>query len=320
MIERVFNKKYSHDKLRLHSSERNSDWEEVFEEFKSNLTEKDIKFYPNTQDLIQPLSDFFNTDNFLMGSGSDRCIKYFFELNSNYDNLVVSDPNFPMYNVYGEMFNLNIVEVPYNKLEFPIDSFLKRITKSSIVVISNPSSPVGDVISKENLYKILKIGVPTLIDEAYIEFSDEKSMVNDIDKFDNLYVTRTFSKAYGSAGVRFGLIFSNKDNVKKLHQYRDMYEITGMTLKWILTLLKNIDKSNEYINNVKNNRDILFNKFKEKYDVVNSNCNWLHIKNLDISKCENVIFKENCQLPNLGNDWVRLQITDKINDYKCLLK
>lgn len=321
MIKREFNKSYSFDKLRLHSSERNSNWNDIFEEFRNSLSDKDIRFYPNLESLIEPLSNFFETDNFIFGTGSDRCIKYFFELNKNYKSLIISDPSFPMYSIYGQMFNINITEVPYKDLSFPINDFLKNITNDSIVVLSNPSSPVGDLISKKDLYRILDFGVPTLIDEAYIEFSDEESMVKDINNFDNLYVTRTFSKAFGSAGTRFGLIFSNEKNIEKLYQFRDMYETNGMTMKWILTLLNHMDKSYDYINVVKNNREILFNEFKKRgYDVVMSNCNWLHVRGIDTNNFEEIIFKENCYLPNLGNDWIRLQITDKINDYLCLLE
>jgi histidinol-phosphate aminotransferase len=321
MIKREFNKSYNFDKLRLHSSERNSNWNDIFEEFRNSLSDKDIRFYPNLESLIEPLSNFFETDNFIFGTGSDRCIKYFFELNKNYKNLIISNPSFPMYSIYAQMFNINVTEVPYKDLYFPINDFLKNIKNDSIVVLSNPSSPVGDLISKNDLYRILDFGVPTLIDEAYIEFSDEKSMVKDINNFDNLYVTRTFSKAFGSAGARFGLIFSNKKNIEKLYQYRDMYETNGMTMKWILTLLNHMYKSYDYISVVKNNREILFNEFKKRgYDVIMSNCNWIHVRGIDTNKFEEIIFKENCYLPNLGNDWIRLQITDKINDYLCLLE
>lgn len=319
MINRKLNNTVSQDKLRLHSSERNSSWGDVFEQFKNELSEKDIKFYPNTEELIEPLSNFYGTKNFLMGFGSDRCIKYFFEGNRA-KKLIISEPTFPMYNIYGQIFNLKIKTVPYKSLKFPINDFIKNITKNSIVILSNPSSPIGDVICEEDLEKILELGYPTLVDEAYIEFSDEKSLISKIDKFPNLYVTRTFSKALGSAGVRFGLIFSNESNIEKLNQYRDMYEITGLSLKWIKVLLNNTDNYINYVADVKNNRTFLAIEFmKLGYDVITSNCNWIYIKNIKHID-DNIIYKNNCELPNLGNDWIRLQITDKITDYTCILK
>lgn len=320
MIERKFNKPVPHDKLRLHSSERNSSWGDIFEEFKNNLTEEDIRFYPNTEELNDPLFELYGTKNFMVGSGSDRCIKYFFEAHSDYKNLIITNPCFPMYNIYGEMFNMEITTVPYQTLDFPFINFINKVTEDSIIVISNPTSPIGNLISEDDLETILSCGVPTLIDEAYIEFANEKTILTKIEKYSNLFVTRTFSKAMGSAGARFGLIFSNENNIKKLNQYRDMYEITGLTLKWVLTLLTHINECSRYILNVIDNREILTELFiNEGYDVIPSKCNWIHIKGFK-KLPENIIFKDNCTLPGRGDGWVRLQITDDLNDYICLLK
>ena len=319
MINRKINRTESHEKLRLHSSERNSSWCKVFEDFKNIINENDIKFYPNPQELIEPLCNFYGTENFLMGFGSDRCIKYFFEGNSKYKKMIISDPSFPMYEVFGQMFDLKIKKIPYKNLKFPINNFIKKITKKTLVVLSNPSSPIGDIISEEDLIKILNIGAPTLIDEAYIEFSDQKSMISKINKYDNLYITRTFSKALGSAGVRFGLIFSNKYNIKNLNQYRDMYETTGLTIKWIKTLLNNTNNFLNYVNEVKKNRDILAKLLINLgYNVITTNSNWIYVQDY-IHKNNDVILKNNCNLPGLGSNWVRLQVTDKINDYKCIV-
>lgn len=320
MIKRIFNEPVTHHKLRLHSSEKNSSWDEIFEEFKNELTDKDIRYYPNVNELNFPLSKFYGTGNFITGFGSDRCIKYFFEVHHMFKNLVISDPSFSMYEVYGQMFGMNIKKIPYKGLHYPIDDVVNSVEDDTIIVLSNPSSPVGDIIKIENIIRILELGVPTLIDEAYIEFSDEKSLIDLIDKYSNLYVTRTFSKAFGSAGARFGLIFTNKNNIDNILQYRDMYEITGLTLRWVSVLLKNLDKYEKYINDVKRNRKFLIKEFnKLGYDVITSNCNWIHVKGFK-NLPENIIFRKDCSLPNRNDNWIRLQITDNLNDYICLLK
>ena len=328
MIKRNFNTTIPHNKLRLHSSERNTPWGKVFKEYKKLLTEEDLKFYPNTQELHEPLSKFYGYDNFIIGFGSDRCIKYFVESNSKKHwlwgrkKLIITDPTFPMFKVYGEMYNLKVKPIPYNIIKFPIDSFLKSITKNSIVIISNPSSPIGDVISYKDISRILDKGVPTLIDEAYIEFSNEKSSLSLIENYSNLYVTRTFSKAYGSAGARFGLIFSQKTNIDYMIQYRDMYEITGQTLRWVQTLCKNKDVADEYISNVKKTRsDLLIKLYDKGIKFIPSSSNWFHVKESDLGKLpENIVFRKNCVVPGRGNNWVRLQITDNIKDYNWILK
>ena len=328
MIERKFNPSVPHDKLRLHSSERNTPFGKLFEKYKKSLTEEDIRYYPNTEELNPLIAKFYGYENFLMGFGSDRCIKYFFEAHSKKHwfwgkpQLITTDPSFPMYDVYGKIHNFNIIKIDYNIIKFPIDKIIDRIGVNSVVVFSNPSSPIGDVVSKENIKKILRCGVPTLIDEAYIEFSDEESSIDLINEYDNLYVTRTLSKAGGSAGARFGVIFSQKQNIEKLNQYRDMYEITGQTFKWVKLLLENKKVIDKYVNDVKKTRTkLLFELYTRGIYLIPSKSNWFHLneKYLENSP-KSVIFKKNCTIPKRGNDWVRLQITDNIKDYDWILK
>lgn len=328
MIKRKFNPSVSHKKLRLHSSERNSTWGKLFDEYKKQLTEEDIKFYPNTEELNPLLFEFYGYPHFLMGFGSDRCIKYFFEANTKQHwfrgkkNLVITNPSFPMYGVYGQMFDVNIKTIDYNVIKFPIDSFIKSINSNSIVVLSNPSSPIGDVLKQDDIIRILEKGVPTLIDEAYIEFSNQKSSIELLDKYSNLYVTRTFSKAYGSAGTRFGVIFSQPKNIEKMNQFRDMYEISGQTLKWVKLICKNKKLAKDYIKNVKRVRSkLLITLYKKGIQFIPSESNWFHIKESDLPKLpKNIEFRKNCVIPHRGDDWVRLQITDNIKDYDWILK
>jgi len=328
MIDRKFNSSVSHKKMRLHSSERNTTWGSIFDEYKNSLTEEDLKFYPNTDELKKPLSKFYGYDNFLMGFGSDRCIKYFFESNSEKHwfwgrkKLIISDPSFPMYNIYGQMFNTKVTNIDYHIIKFPIEEILNEITTNSIVVFSNPSSPIGDVIQRNDIIRILEKGVPTLIDEAYIEFSDSTSCIDLIDSYPNLYVTRTFSKAYGSAGTRFGVILSQPHNIEKMTQYRDMYEISGQTLKWIKTVCKNKNIADKYINDVKRTRiELLLKLYDKGYKFIPSQSNWFHIKESDLPKLpKNIEFKKNCSITKQNDDWIRLQITDNIEDYNWILK
>jgi histidinol-phosphate aminotransferase len=328
MIKRKFNPPISHNKLRLHSAEKNSSWGDVFDDYRKSLTEKDLKFYPNTEELKKPLSEFYGYDNFLMGFGSDRCIRYFVQSNSKKHwlrgkkKLIITDPTFPMFGVYGQMYDLKVQSIPYNIIKFPIRPFVKAITKNSIVIISNPSSPIGDVLSYNDIRRILDKGVPTLIDEAYIEFSSKKSSIALIEEYPNLYVTRTFSKAYGSAGARFGLVFSQKENIENMNQYRDMYETTGQTFKWIQTVCRNKEFADEYISNVKKTRsELLIKLYDNGIRFIPSSCNWFHIKEGDLPPLPtDVVFRKNCVIPQRGNDWVRLQITDNIKDYEWILK
>lgn len=321
MNKNVYRKKnndISYDKLRLHSSERNSDFhKDIFDKFINNLSQNDIHYYPNLENIYSKLSSFYNTENLIIGNGSDRCIEHFFQINQN-KKLLITNPTFPMYNVYGKLYNCDISIIDYTDLIFPITDYVTNITKDSVCVISNPSSPIGDVISRQDIIHILEYGVPTLIDEAYIEFSNESSIIDLIPKYDNLFVTRTFSKAFGSAGVRFGVITSQKQNIDNMNQYRPMFEMNNLTIRWIETLMDNIDDVYNYIENVKNVKKQIVKRCKKlNYKVIDSYCNWVHVNGIN-NLPQNIIFKENCKIPNMGNNWLRLQITDKIDDYDWL--
>lgn len=315
---RKTNKDKPYDKLRLHSSERNSDFSErIFKKYINSITQDDIKFYPNLEGIYSILSGFYNTEHLIIGNGSDRCIEYFFQVNKNKE-LLISNPTFPMYNVYGSIYDCSIKMVDYDSLIFPIEEYIKSINKNTICVISNPSSPIGDIIERKDIIRILDTGVPVLVDEAYIDFSDEISVIDLIDDYSNLYVTRTLSKAFGSAGVRFGIITSQKENVHGMNDYRPMFEMNNLTIKWVETLLNNIIDVDNYIINVKKNKYEIVNRCKSlKYSVIDSNSNWIHVKGIE-NLPQDIILKTDCEIPNMGNNWLRLQITDNLEDYNWL--
>lgn len=321
MITRKQNKDLPYNKLRLQASERNSNWSVVlFDEFINSIRQSDLKFYPNLEELYEKLSKHYNTEHIIVGSGSDRCIEYFFQANAYGKDILIPNPCFPMYNIYGELYKGNIKKINYETLNFPVDEFIENIMPNSIVVLSNPSSPIGDVINREDIIRILDFGVPVLVDEAYIEFSNETSVIELINEYDNLYVTRTFSKAYGSAGIRLGIITSQLKNIEKMIQFRPMFEINNLTAKWGLLLINSMMEVHNYVDNVKLVREkVIEICCKNGYQVIDGNCNWIHVKGLT-NLPENTIFKENCEVPNMGNDWIRLQITDNIKDYEWIVR
>ena len=144
------------------------------------------------------------------------------------------------------------------------------------------------------------------------------SVINLIKTYPNLFVTRTFSKALGSAGIRVGTIHSQQENIKLLLQYRDMYEITGLSLKWIETLLDNYLYVQEYIDRVKKTKAFLLDKFKKNnIQHITSESNWIHIRG-DFTIPENIELRKDCKVLDLGDDWIRLCISENIEDYNWL--
>jgi histidinol-phosphate/aromatic aminotransferase/cobyric acid decarboxylase-like protein len=125
----------------------------------------------------------------------------------------------------------------------------------------------------------------------------------------------------GSAGVRVGVIISNNSNIESLSQFRDMYEISGLSLRWTQVVIKNKESVANYINQIKSTKKELIDLLvKTGYEVFDGECNWVHIrKDGPIKLPDNMIFRSDCEIPgNYNLDWIRLQVSTNIDNYKFL--
>ena len=119
-----------------------------------------------------------------------------------------------------------------NNLTLNFKKLLMSINKNvSMIMFANPNSPTGTILQNHEIIKVLKKAKKNncyvVIDEAYFGFYN-KSALALIKKYSNLIILRTFSKAYGLAGLRSGYIVSNKNNIDQLYKYRPMYEINSI--------------------------------------------------------------------------------------------
>ena len=198
--------------------------------FKQSLTQEDFFLYPNTYEFRKKLSKYYNTDidNLFLCAGSDVGIKSVFETFTDGGRVVTSDPSFPMYKVYSELYQCEYIGVEHEKdYTISVNKILSQINDNTdLVILANPNSPMGEYKQFEEIIPILEKGIPTLIDEAYIEFNEQnESFVKHIDKYPNLIITKTFSKAFGAAGCRVGCVISNQENIELIGKFREMYEI-----------------------------------------------------------------------------------------------
>ena len=222
----------------LNQSERSQPIPEpYYTEFIRSLKQEDFAYYPNTKNFKEKICEFYNvnTENLFLSDGSDVGIKSIFETFTTCGNIVTSEPSFPMYGVYASLYNCSYKGIHYDVdlLEFSIDNMLSFVDDNTqLIILANPNSPIGDYKTIDEIKPLLDTGIPVLIDEAYIEFSDKESMIQYIDEYPNLIVTRTFSKGFGAAGCRVGMTFAHKDTIEPISKFRQMYEITGVSLKY----------------------------------------------------------------------------------------
>jgi histidinol-phosphate aminotransferase len=289
--------------IRLHRAERLTDFPKTFfNNFINDIKQEDIRLYPDTTLLKKKIAEHFeiNKENILLFSGSAVGIKTFMESFCIPDKyVIISKICYPMHFLFPQIQNSKLKYITHNtikindnilKMELNLLELFENINHNiCCICIANPNSPLGDILTLDNLELILKkasvFDIPVLIDEAYIEFSNSETSIKLLDKYDNLVISKTFSKSFGAAGLRCGYLISNNTIIKSIKKIMYPYEITHITAKFCSKLIDNYNIVKEYIDLIKLERDTIFsicNKNKIKY--IESQLNTIHIKpnNIDI--------------------------------------
>ena len=327
-IERKFDleDKFQYDYV-LNQSERTQHLpDDLYQEFLSGLKQEDFFFYPNTEKFKEKICEFYGVDynQLYLSAGSDLGIKSVLEAFTDGGRVISSAPSYPMYKVYSELYQCEYFGIPHEKdYTISMEKILSNITNDTdLVILANPNSPMGEYKSFDEIRILLEQDVPVLIDEAYIEFSDRDSLINEINNYTNLFITRTFSKGFGAAGCRVGMVFSNEKNIELVSKFRQMYEISGISMKYCEFLLDNYSVVNDYIENVKIEKKKMISLLSNDFDVIDSDCNWIHfnneIDNVDTIKTfeSHKVLVKYCSVPHDNrNNWCRLTIQPEMSNF-----
>ena len=311
----------------LNQSERSQPIpQSYYTKFIRSLTHEDFAYYPNTKNFKEKICNFYDvkTENLFLSDGSDIGIKSIFETFTTCGNIVTSEPSFPMYQVYASLYNCQYKGIHYNLdlLELSIDKMLEFVDEDTeLIVLANPNSPIGDYKTIDEIKPLLDTGIPVLIDEAYIEFSENESFIKYIDDYPNLIITRTFSKGFGAAGCRVGMTFSNPHYIENISKFRQMYEITGVSMKYCEFLLDNYHIVERYINDVIKERKKVLTLMKN-FNILDSEANWIHFNTHDDNlKTKQILEKHKvlvkyCKVHPYGarENWCRMTIQTNITE------
>ena len=149
------------------------------------------------------------------------------------DEALIATPGFFMYDVSIQMMTRNIVKVQSDEtLAFPFERFLAAITeRTKLIIVASPNNPTGAVVSREELLAIARAAPQAvlMVDEAYYHFHGETTM-GDVGAVPNLIVARTFSKAYGLANLRIGMLAGPAELLKYVCKVSSPYNVNGMAL------------------------------------------------------------------------------------------
>lgn len=167
-------------------------------------------------------------ENILIGNGSDEIIdlvqRVFCEPKE--DKIIICPPTYGMYEVYANINNVDIISIPLTE-DFQLDTEAILAQKAKVLYLCSPNNPTGN--SLENLkYIIDNFNGIVFLDEAYIDFSEQTSLVSKINQYPNLIVSQTFSKARGLAAVRVGIAYASETIISVMNKVKPPYNISRL--------------------------------------------------------------------------------------------
>jgi histidinol-phosphate aminotransferase len=183
------------------------------------------------------------------------------------DETLIAVPTFSMYEIYALATGALVRTVQSGPdLGFPASAMLASITpKTRLICIANPNNPTGAIATRAQLLAIVRAApqAAVLIDEAYIHFGGE-SLLDQLGRIDNLFISRTFSKAYGLAGFRLGALLGSTAQLKMLRRVASPYNVNGIALTCLSAALDDRDYIAGYVAQVLEGRALLEAFYRER--------------------------------------------------------
>lgn len=303
------------------------------------LAEK-INRYPITtsKTMSEQLASIYQIEpsQLLLTRGSDEGIDILVRLFCcpYKDAVMICPPTFVMYKQSAKLQGTKLVEVPLqasNNFKLNTEEIIKNITKETkIIFICSPNNPTGNLIPVEEILSLVervKKCSMVVVDEAYIEFSQGESMTKYINKFSNLVVLRTLSKAFGLAGLRCGLVISQSPLIEMLRGVMPPYPFSVITLNALMISIKkeNLRKINENVLFIKKQKEIMLCELKKLNIVIkvfNSDANFLLVMFKDAKKVFKHCAEKDIHLRNFQDseliDSLRISIGLEVQNQQLL--
>lgn len=314
----------------------------VFLDANENPFNSAVNRYPDPQQtaLKTLISNQKNvpTNQILLGNGSDEVLDLIFRAfcEPNQDSILSLPPTYGMYNVLANLNAIENIQVPLaSNFELEVDKILANVkTNTKLLFICSPNNPSGNTVDCAAIEQLLSaFNGLVVIDEAYIDFTDETSWTERINSYPNLIVTQTLSKAYGLAGIRLGICYASQEIIAILNKIKPPYNINTLTQDAALKALENKNKVADQIKTILQERNRLA-KALETYFFVKkiypSEANFILIKVDDANKRYDELIKkgivvrnrssqlhcENCLRISVGTPSENTQLLTKLKTLK----
>ncbi|MCW8848662.1 MAG: histidinol-phosphate transaminase [Melioribacteraceae bacterium] len=225
---------------------------------------------PNQNKLREKLSAYLgvSSSKLFFGVGSDEIIDLLIRIfcEPKKDSVLIPQPTYGMYQVACEINDVKVIEVPLGKgFQLDVNNTLKAVQKNSkIIFLCSPNNPTGNLLTRKSILEILnKFKGIVVVDEAYIDFSEKNSSIKLLDKYENLVITRTFSKAWGLAGLRCGYSIANESITNLLFKVKAPYNMNKLTASAVLEALSNTKQKDNFVKKLNLEKDFLIEEMKQ---------------------------------------------------------
>lgn len=277
-------------------------------------------------------------EQMLLGNGSDECIDLLIRAfcNPGKDSILICPPTYGMYEVYAHINDVPVKEVPLlpdfqlnlEGIEAAIDDTVK------IIFLCSPNNPTGNSLEREDIEIVLNNfeGI-VVLDEAYINYSRQRSFLAELNEYPNLVVMQTFSKAWGLAALRLGMTFASQAIIEVLNKIKPPYNINQSTQELVLKALENLEDVNAMTRETVKERVVLVkalatlpfvkkiypsdaNFILVRVEDANGTYDFLKSKGIIVRNRNSVILCEGCLRITIGTEFQNKELVETLKQYQ----
>lgn len=224
--------------------------------------------------------------NIFLGNGSDEAIDILFRAfcNPGVDNVITLPPTYGMYEVSANINDVKLRKVPLRPdYQLDMEAIAEAIDEhTKIIFICSPNNPTGNSIDRQDIETILaNFNGLVVIDEAYINYSRQKTFIQELTEYANLVILQTLSKAWGLAGLRVGMAFASEEIIEIFNRVKPPYNVNEASQDLALEALQNVDLINSWIKETVYEREKLIAELSKISSVVKiypSDANFILVK------------------------------------------
>ena len=284
---------------------------------------------PNATKLVKGFADYFNVnpDCVIVGNGSDEIISVIMNaFLQKGDKILTLEPDFSMYRFYAEIAECESVKYQKNEnLDVNIDDVIALANQENvrIVIFSNPCNPTSRIIAKDDIRKLIaNTNALIVLDEAYMDFAENESLLGEFESYDNLIILKTCSKALGCAALRLGFAVANKTLTNVIRAVKSPYNVNSVSQALGEVLFSHPDYIDSCIETVVKSRKELYSailkiKSKKIERVYETHTNFVFLKVKNAKKVFEKMKENSIIIRNMG-DYLRITAGNKQENEKML--